>query len=258
MKKIIFLMIIISLVALTGCGSKGEVEPYTVTYDDSYEDYDVKDPYELKYSEDIINAYVEKIDELEKNRRERLITEYEENSNLDYSTIKNIKYDLGFINDDNIPELIASEEESWVGIYTYKNNKIVFIGSYSNEPMTFDWGSEGNQSYEYIPKGSIIYNVRTDYGKLIYYYNYRKLTKDFKIENLYSEKLYLLHFEDINNNKIPEDDERYSQEIHHFFFGDKEIDEQRFRKYNITDVYENLFGTKNAEEMKYELEELIK
>ncbi len=251
-------MLIVFTVALTGCGNKGETEPYEVTFDDSYENYEIKDPYELEYDEKIIDAYIAKIDELEKQRREKVIAEYEDNANLDYSALKNIKYDLAFINDDNIPELIASEEDSWVGIYTYKNNKIDFIGNSANEPKTFAWGEEGNQSYEYIPKGNIIYNVKTDYGRLIYYYNYRKLTKDFKIEDLYSEDLYLLHFHDLNDNKIPDDDEKYSQDIHHFFFGEEEIDEARFREYNITQSYDNLFGTKNAEDMKYELEDLKK
>ncbi len=251
-------LLVICIIAII-CFSKpkkaGYNEPYEVSYKEDYEDYSIIDPYETSFDEELVKKYIEKIDEIEKNKRDEILKEAEKDKNsIDYSNIKNTKYDLIFLNDDNVPELVAGEEDSYVSIYTIVGDKVVPVGD-EKELLI---GVDGNQLYEYIPKGSIVYNMSTDYAGLVSYYNFRHLNKNNKFEDLYSEKLYSIHFEDINNNKIPDNDERQSLKITEYYFGDKKLSEEEYLQYKVTAYYENLMGKYNKDEMKEKIEELIK
>ena len=94
---------------------------------------------------------------------------------------------------------------------------------------------------------------------MIHYYQFKKLNSNSKFEDLYTNELYDLHFEDINGNKIPDEGEDYSIETHNYFFGDKSLDEEKFLEYKLSEeVYENLYGTKSKDDMKKALEGLKK
>ncbi len=259
MKKILISMLIILMFALAGCTSKVDrSKPYKISYNKSYKDYEITNPYELKYDEEIMDIYIKEIENIEKNKRDRIIETAEGNASFDYSKLKNTKYDLIFLDDDNIPELVVSEENSWVVIYTIKNGELILIGESADEPQLLTIGQNGNQSYEYIPKSGIIYNISTDYVGLVYHYNYQILNADMIFERLYTDDLFELHFEDINGNKKPDDDEKYSASMRYYYFGDSKLTEEEFLKYSIDGEYENLNGTKIADDMKYELEDLKK
>ena len=255
---IILLLVVAIIVANRQPENKGISVPYKIVYNNEYEDHECKDPYYLDYDEELINAYIAKIDELEKDKKAKIIAEYEDDKSFDYSKLKNTKYELIFLNDDNIPELVASEEDEWVELYTFVDGKVKAIEIDSNDSHRLVIGKDGNQAYEYIPKTGIVHNLSSDYVGLIYKYNYKLLSSKMKLEDVYSEEMIEIHFEDINSNFIPDDDERYSQDISYYFFGKKQLSEEKFIDYMIEDDYENLVGTKNAEDMKYELEDLIK
>ncbi len=259
MKKIIICLLIITTAFLCGCGfTKGQNKPYKPQYDKSYEDYEVQDPYELKYDTSIIEAYENKINDIEKKRRADLVAQYENDSSMDYSKVKNLKYDLIFLNDDNIPELVINDENNYIGIYTFKNDKVEFIGDQANEPKTLVYGDGENQPYEYIIKTGIIYNITRKMSGLAYYYNYQILDKDLKFKNVYNGDLCEFLFDDLNGNKKPDDEEAFGQNHIHYYFGDKEITEEKYLDYDVPGKYENLRGTKIADEMKEALEDLVK
>lgn len=258
MKKSFLFIILTLILVLVGCSSnKGSDKPYEVSLKGNYENAKEIDAYKLKYDEKIIKAYEEKIDELEKKRREEIYMKAESDKNFDYSSVKNLRYELILLNDDNIPELVAGEEDSWLNIYTYVDGKVVSTGN--NNEKQFVIGENGSQRIEYIPKAGIVYTIRSDYAGMINYYDFKVLNENNKFDKMYSKDLYELHFDDINGNKIPDDGEQYSEDIHKYFFGDKEINKDEYMSYRLANtINDELYVSMLKDSVKEALQELVK
>ena len=258
MKKILILLVIMILV-LCGCGdnqSSGTDKPYEVKKSEKYENQEITNPYELTYSGDIIIKLLDKVEEIEAQRRQNVLKSAENDPNFDYSLVKNYKYDLILLDDDNIPELVVSEPDSWVGLYVYNKGKYVFAMEDSVKELGgWTYGSVDNQSYEYIPKANVVYNTGSEYKNFVNYYNFYTL-EELGLKPIYNQKLNVLHFLDDNGNKIPDEGEKYKQDLKVYYYGDKEISEQEFDEYIVEGIYENFFGTKSFEDFKIALNNL--
>lgn len=131
-------------------------------YADPRFNYAINDYYENYYhreeiNEDYLNAYAEFL-------------------KSNQTTYKNSKFMLGFVNNDDIPELIICTDASRVGkvkYYTYYNNKVV---------LTAEIGSYGVSTY--IPKGNIM--AGSDMQTGISYGVYYKMKDDGTGEQLVS------------------------------------------------------------------------
>lgn len=87
-----------------------------------------------------------------------------ENDNYDVS----LKYNLVYIDDDEIPELVVDLQDYWIQIYTLKDEKAINI--LNDEYLNY--GTNGRVGYEYAPKKSVIKCVSHDnekYGYTEYY-----------------------------------------------------------------------------------------
>ncbi len=239
--------------------SSGEVtpneneEPKEEENNEPVEEAKDYDPYTANIPNEILDFYKEKIDEIEQKHKEDYKKLAEVADDLDYSDLNNLKYDLVFFNDDNIPELVVSQEGYRVTLYTYDAGKVVCAMEDENG---WPYGAGGNAGYEYVPRGNVIRNYNSDHAGLIRYTSFYKLD-NLKLVNALEQSLYETHYEDKNgNNEVDEDEIDYIEEAK-YFYGDNEITAEEFEAKLISGEYEELVGTKSYEDIIARLNSLI-
>lgn len=89
----------------------------------------------------------------------------------DYDGFWERSFDLIYLDEDDIPELVVGQEGYWVSVYTWHNGI---------ETVMDPWGynAGGNFGYEYLPRTGIVYNAGSGYAGAIRYEYYRKLSED--------------------------------------------------------------------------------
>ncbi len=182
---------------------------------------------------DYPQAYAKKINEIEQS-----------NDSTEPKT-----YSLVYINNDNIPELIADNNGYKISAYTYKEGKVYTLFE--------DWpyGAMGNNGYEYIEKSNIIRNYNSDFAGLIKYVTYYMIDANSDIKSYYDKELYVYLFDDKNSNGIPDEGE-YSKENlkeYKYFYGEEEITKQQYDNYLKQGDFKFLEGIKTATEIINEL-----
>lgn len=85
---------------------------------------------------------------------------------LDYASAD---FNLIYIDDDEIPELVIGDPGFWVSVYTVKDGELLTIMD------EWGYGVAGNAGYTYLPKRSYIYNCNTDYAGGVLYESYMKV-----------------------------------------------------------------------------------
>lgn len=112
------------------------------------------------------------------------------------------KYDLIYIDDNEIPELVAGINGYYVSLYSYSDGKVYCLMD--------DWGygAMGNSGYEYVPKENSLRNYNTDYAGAILYTTYMTVTQGNVIDVSVQIKTY--NFDDVNGNGVPDKDEEAS------------------------------------------------
>ncbi len=155
-----------------------------------------------------------------------------------------ISYDLIYLNNDDIPELVVHGSSCFVSVYTYADSKALPIIEW--EP----YGTHGSY-YEYMPKSSLVKNTwhnMDDEGSTFYHEDIYVVNGNFEMECLYPENLYLVHnFEDVDKEGC--------------YIGQREITGEQFDRYvnvNTGKSYEWLGGLSTADEMKKRLNNLLK
>jgi len=178
---------------------------------------------------DYARAYIDKINELEKESK--------------------LEYDLIYLNDDDIPELVAGESWYYVSVYTYDSGELFLIMD------NWGYGAMGNSGYDYIPKKNIIRNYDSDLAGMIVYESYFRVDENYEVQPYYDEILSTWMFKDINNNYTPDDGEYDENDPKsYFYFGDKEITREEYESYVIQGNYELIIGKESASEMIARLE----
>lgn len=107
-----------------------------------------------------------------------------------YSHRANIKFDIAYIDNDNIPELILQDARYCYGVWTYKNGKVICV----------HWGDSLTDPYGYYRKKGIYEDIHYTEGSPFYklFYQFkngkmaRKMTKTVLEEGKSDAEYYVL------------------------------------------------------------------
>ena len=150
-----------------------------------------------------------------------------------------LKYDLVYLDEDGVPELVVGHPGYSVSVYQYDGGTLY--------PVMDHWGygAMGNHGYEYLPGGNVIRNYNADLAGAIMYVWYGRLGASREVESYYDEPLSMWLFRDLNGNYQMDEDEPYSDE-RFYYYGDKEITPEEFDTYLIPGDYQELVGSQSA------------
>ena len=253
LKKLLLVAILVLAVCLVACDDKKKNKPKVV---------DDTDPYSQTVSAEVLDAYKAKIEEIEKKHKEEQ-AKLLEDPDFDIASLTNLKYDLVYFNDDDIPELVVTNEGFAVALYTYANGQVVY--TMQDEGITdengWTYGIAGNGGYDYVSKGNVIRNYNNEYAGLIRYVTYNKLDdKTNQLVPVYDNSLKEYHFNDKNNNGEIDEDEAddYVDEPTAFYFGENKITEEEYNAKLIDGDYDILDGDLTATKMIEKFESLKK
>lgn len=167
-----------------------------------------------------------------KSAYEHFINFIEETEKSNGGMLGEIKYDLVYVTDDDIPELLVDYSGYWISLYTYVDNNVYPI--MEQEPYGA-WG----RMYEYRDREGIIhsscYSLEGDTE--ITYDELYKINDNYELEALYT------NFDSLSQILFcPENEIKY-------YFDLNEISKEQYDEY-LGSKYEILEGVYSAEEIK--------
>ena len=185
---------------------------------DTYADRDEKTETTAENNE-LVEAYLKIIDETEK-ANEGMQGE--------------MKYDLIYVTDDDIPELLVDCCSYWISLYTYVDNKVYPIMEYN------PYGTWGRM-YEYRYREGIIYSPCYSFegDTQINYDELYKINDNYLLEALYTYSN-SLSYKWNSENEVK------------YYFDANEISKEQYDQY-LGSKYEILEGVYSAEEIKEHL-----
>ncbi len=224
--------------------------------------YKELDPYVANIPNEILDFYKEKIEAIEeqhKNEQEQML---EGNKDLDVTSLRNLKYDLVFFDDNNTPELVVTDEGYRTALYTYDAGKVIYTmaeDGISGDETGWAFGAGGNAGYEYIPRENVLRNYNSEYSGLIRYVSFFELDpKTHQLVSKYDQPLYEGHYNDANaNGKIDDDEMETFINEPKYFYAEKQISSGDWAGYMIDGDYVELVGTKSADSILKALQSLM-
>lgn len=158
------------------------------------------------------------------------------------------QYDLVYINDDEIPELVMGPLGYWTSLYTYDSGKI-----YTSMD---EWAyGAGSGCYYYLPEKNVIYRNSQEQVGLINYDEYWRVDDNYEVCPYYEETLSIWSFRDQNNDgQLDNENEAVGEEGTYYYYGTTELTKEQYEEYVIGGDYQELIGTKNAADILEELE----
>lgn len=170
------------------------------------------------------------------------------------------EYDLIYLNDDDIPELVSGPDGYWVSVYTWHNGQLYTIID------AWGYGAGGNFGYEYIPRTGIVSNSNADMAGLIYYNTYWKIDESYALETILS--IMQENYRDLNGNNMPDEGEDLLDEGIEYVWDDasksyRQIsDEESRATYDAWGIsgkeWEFIEGKYSPYDMRYALETISK
>ncbi len=156
-----------------------------------------------------------------------------------------MKYNLIYVDEDDIPELAAGESGYYMNLYTWNNGKIYTLMD------NWAYGAMGNAGYEYSAKKNSIKNDNSDYAGAILHRTYMSINETDKLDTVVQIKTY--NFDDVNQNGILDEDEmesfgKYSVN----YIGSKKITDEEYNSYG-TGTYQYIEVPMDIETLKSNL-----
>ena len=270
---IVAIVVIIAIVVLCIClGNKNKEETTSnpvVVINESGEKEETPskvletDPYVSNVPNEILDAYLKKVDEIEKKHKDDMAARMEEDSDLDLTSLSMLKYDLVFFDEDDIPELVVTNTGYNTRLYTYDNGKVVYTMKDDTEPdeeLGWAYGAGGNHGYEFIPRGNTLGNYNADFAGLMLYTAFYKLDEAHNLVNKFDGVLCECHFDDKNDNGTVDDDEMesYTDDVTAYYVNEKKITADEAKNYIVdSGDFEPLEATKVVEEFRNKLLNLV-
>lgn len=114
------------------------------------------------------------------------------------------KYDLVYLDDDNIPELVSGPDDCWVSVYTWRDGQL--------HTMMDEWGygTWGNYGYEYVEYTGIVWHREAQYAGAIDYSIYDKVDENYDWETLIEYRTD--YYVDTNGNGWVDDDDVFLED----------------------------------------------
>lgn len=256
MKKRLYIFLLTALMLLSACNNKNlgsdlkrsentSVRPTTAATVAATIEKTTAAAVKQSETEAIINKTNDSLKETEamkifsnyKDAYKNIISEnLPENSDYEY------KYDLIYINSDDIPELVI-QKIAYLSIYTYNDGNMYTL-------LQGPLGAMGINGYLYCPKMNSLKYSDADMAGAIKYTTYTKINDNFELEatNIYTEYL----FNDANGNLMPEEDEVILDEPI-FYIDDKEVTEEEAKAFDVGE-YEYIYGKMTIDEIYAKLE----
>lgn len=159
----------------------------------------------------------------------------------------NLKYDLIYVDDDEIPELVSGHPGYFVSLYTYRDGAIYTLMD------EWGYGAFGNSGYWYAPWKNSLRNYDADYAGAIMYTTYMTISEDYSLEIVVTIKS--CHFNDIDGDGYPDEEELESGEsydVTDYIYVDNElvpISDEEYAAYDLGD-YEFIRGEMSYEELQ--------
>ena len=169
----------------------------------------------------------------------RLCTMEDENA-------KDLKFNLIYFDDDEIPELVTGVNGYYMSLYTFQDKTAYRLMD--------DWGygAMGNAGYEYSPRNNSLRNYNSDYAGAIVYTTYMTIGSQHSLET--TAQIETFNFDDVNGNGMPDEEEydsvgNYSAS----YLGDTEITNEEWDAYEAGE-YVFIETVMSLEELMAELE----
>lgn len=160
-----------------------------------------------------------------------------------------LQYDLIYLDEDEIPELVVARPGYEVSVYTCHAGELYTVLDH------WGYGAMGNPGYEYIPKQNVIRNDNADLAGAILYVWYGRVNEDHEIESCYEQPFSSWSFRDTNHNGwMDEDEMEESQRF--YYWGDVELTQAEYDAYMIQGDYEWIEGRVTAQEILEELRDI--
>ena len=147
---------------------------------------------------------------------------YEERIRLsDLESAGEREYNLIYVDEDDIPELVDGRNGYYVNLYTYKD------GRWHTLMDCWAYGAMGNAGYEYLPKKNSLRNFNSDADVL--YTTYMTVSQQSSIENVLCIETRYYEGADSNGNGKVDEEEYYGK----IFIGDREITQEEYDSYDV-------------------------
>lgn len=271
MKKLLLLLVVgLLAVSLCACGGKdsgdskdkneGSSSSNSASQDGSGKEVISTNPYNGNLSNEEIDALIAKVEAIDKKQKEEQAALIENDPDLDLATLRNLKYDLVYFDNNDVPELVVTDEGYRTALYVFDGKDIVYAmkdEAYPDFEDGWPYGTAGNAGYDYIPRGNSIRCFSNESAGLIRYTNLWHLddaTKQLVPDNEF--ELVEYHFVDKDGNKKldPGEESEYVFDPTAYFYGDQEVTSGEFYSHIVIGDYEELSGTKSLSEMRTALE----
>lgn len=118
---------------------------------------------------------------------------------LEYSNEDEIRYDLIYIDEDNIPELIIGVPGYFIEGYTYSDGTVYHVMDY------WPYGAMGNAGYSYLPHQNVITNSNNDLAGALIWQSVWEIDDNFQIVSKLDDELNIRYFESEPDEFYPED-----------------------------------------------------
>lgn len=167
-------------------------------------------------------------------------------------TDSDLKCDLIYFNNDNIPDLVIGLPGYWVSLYIYEK------GTVYNPIEEWAYGAMGNIGYDYIEKKAIVSNYNSDYAGAIGTNSIIILNSNNKFDYLVKRGV---------GADLEPTDEMYEAvqkdlaETGGYYYNDKKISEEEYNNklkelsIDSNTKFKNLNGSKSIEEVKKQLQQ---
>ena len=144
-----------------------------------------------------------------------------------------LRFELVYIDEDEVPELIISRPGYYVNAYSYYNGNVehFFEGSY---------GAYGNLGFNYLPHKNTITNRFNDNNGNLIFINIMNMDADHKtIENTYNDMLNMRYYDSEPDEYYPIGDYTILSEPR-YYIGTTELTEEEFYTYLPDGDYKHL------------------
>lgn len=152
-------------------------------------------------------------------------------------------YDLIYVDEDEIPELVSGETGYYVNLYTYHEGTVY--------TLMYDWayGAMGNSGYAYAPRENSLRNYNADQAGAIMNTYYMRINEQHTIETPVWIETY--NFDDTNGNGWLDEEESYGEGAV-YINGEKASEEEIADVYAFYDMgeYQYIQGRMTAEDVR--------
>lgn len=160
-------------------------------------------------------------------------------------------YDLIYVDEDDIPELVSGRNGYFVNLYTYRDGTLSMLMNH------WAYGAMGNSGYDYAPRKNNMRNYNADQAGAIMNTYYMRINERGEMETpMWIESI---NYIDSNGNGMLDEDEEYGAGPD-YINGEKATPEEVEAVYAAYDMgdYEPIKGRVTEEEMRKMLEEAVR